>query len=473
MKKFKYIIYSFLMVMGLASCDLVGDINDIKPENSVDESTLIRDENSANLALRGVYELWRATGVTLISPAMGYLSGSLLGSGIDAGAFAKNDVKPETSSIADYYTALYRIVNYANIVMEQLEAGKAIGLAEERKDEMIGECKFHRAMAHFFLLRTFGQFYDEASPYGIVLVKKHMQENKAVPRDTVANVYQLINDDLDDAIKTAPEHITEHYYVSRMTAKALKARVLLYQKKYHDAAILAKQIIDDAESFGYVMESNFADIFKHGHLSSEAFFAPYAMGFRERLFLNMNLTSAGMYTQTIADAFVGAPKDGDINTGAGFDHRFAVEFAKNTYGPNLNGKYPLKGESTSSEQGNSYFYLRLGETYLIHAEAAIRDNQDYAAARVSLKVITDRAGYDENYVNTIPDGDLLETVRQHKWLELVGEVYEEWFDLVRYYKEGDLNITNIKSTITTDKQLIFPIPQTALAGNNQLEQNPL
>ena len=64
-------------------------------------------------------------------------------------------------------------------------------------------------------------------------------------------------------------------------------------------------------------------------------------------------------------------------------------------------------------------------------------------------------------------------VRKHKLLELVSEVYEEWFDLVRDYKEGDLNITDVKSTITSDNQLILPIPQTALAGNNLLEQNPL
>mgnify|MGYP007056496630 CR=1 FL=1 len=43
MKAFKYIVYSFLGVMGFTSCDLVGNINDIKPEYILDEKTLIRD----------------------------------------------------------------------------------------------------------------------------------------------------------------------------------------------------------------------------------------------------------------------------------------------------------------------------------------------------------------------------------------------------------------------------------------------
>ena len=64
-------------------------------------------------------------------------------------------------------------------------------------------------------------------------------------------------------------------------------------------------------------------------------------------------------------------------------------------------------------------------------------------------------------------------VRQHKMLELIAEVYEEWFDLVRYHIEGDLKISDVKPTVVSDKQLIFPIPQSALAGNNLLEQNPL
>ena len=75
-------------------------------------------------------------------------------------------------------------------------------------------------------------------------------------------------------------------------------------------------------------------------------------------------------------------------------------------------------------------------------------------------------------VGDIADDELLEAIRRHKWLDLVCENYEEWFDLVRYYKAGDLDITTVRPNITTDRQLILPIPQTTLAGNNLLIQNP-
>ena len=123
--------------------------------------------------------------------------------------------------------------------------------------------------------------------------------------------------------------------------------------------------------------------------------------------------------------------------------------------------------------GNGYIFLRLAEIYLIHAEAEARQGPThYAAARTSLKVITDRAGYPENLVNGIPDNELLEAIRQHKWLELIAENGEEWFDLVRYTQAGDLGWGTIQKKLKKEWQLIAPIPKSAMTGNNKLEQNP-
>jgi len=43
---------------------------------------------------------------------------------------------------------------------------------------------------------------------------------------------------------------------------------------------------------------------------------------------------------------------------------------------------------------------------------------------------------------------------------------------VRYYILGDLNISDLKSEITSDNQLILPFPDAALSGNGGLIQNP-
>ena len=59
-----------------------------------------------------------------------------------------------------------------------------------------------------------------------------------------------------------------------------------------------------------------------------------------------------------------------------------------------------------------------------------------------------------------------------KYIDLLFENQEEWYDMIRYYKHGDLDITTIRPNIKSDKQLILPIPQSAKAGNNLLIENP-
>ena len=73
-----------------------------------------------------------------------------------------------------------------------------------------------------------------------------------------------------------------------------------------------------------------------------------------------------------------------------------------------NGKYPYRVDEYSGI-GNGYIFMRLAEVYLIHAEAEARQGAShYAAARASLKMVTDRAGYPETLVDNIPDNELLE-----------------------------------------------------------------
>ena len=44
----------------MASCSLLGPIDDIHPENVLDDETVITDARSAEIAVNGIYEGWRA-----------------------------------------------------------------------------------------------------------------------------------------------------------------------------------------------------------------------------------------------------------------------------------------------------------------------------------------------------------------------------------------------------------------------------
>lgn len=485
----KKIISVLSVVIGLVSlhsCDLIGKIDDIKPSYQLEEDNVIWDEASANSVLRSVYEDWRARGISAFRPHMSFYSGALAETASIEGdnGFLNNNVQADNLAINNLYSALYTVINSANTTIDLLEKDMAVGMSSERKTEMIAECKFHRAMAHFYLLRHFGQFYDTSSAYGIVIRNAPFRGMEISPRESVAKVYTFILEDLEDAAKNAPETPTlgQHYYISRTTAKALQAKVLLCKKDYPEAARLAEEVIGEAAQYGYSLEEDYNQMFINGYNSTEVLFAPYAFGEDETLSVEIPRTKYGNNTLTIADRLVEGA--GNITAQTGFDARFINTFLKNPQfsgtpkddeEPQIfNNKYPHTFSISGNIQKNTYIYLRLGEVYLIAAEAEARQagSSHQVDARRYLKTITDRAGYSESYVNGIPDNELLNTIREHKWMELVSENYEEWFDLVRYYKEGALDITSIQPSIKNDSQLILPIPENAISGNNLLIPNP-
>lgn len=468
--KLKYITGTFILAVFLSACDLMNGIDNVQPQYQLQDDNYVTDRKSAELALNGVYQYWRGAGIGPFRVHMSVLAGSVAPSdnvyGIEG--CAENDFAPDNEVLDQLYSQLYTIINAANYLIEVLESDKpVIGLNATRKAEIIGECKFHRAMAHFILLRQFGQFYDESSIYGIVLRKApYIPVTPIAARDKVADCYTFILEDLTAAGNNAPEMAAPHCRVTRLTAKALKARVLLYQKKYPEAATLALEVLEKANTYGYSMEEQWKEIFQGFYESSETLFAPYTMGIVETCDIELRATKIGTYTSELSETW--APK---FDASATDDPRIKETF-KDPDPRVENGKYPY---ITRAEDiiGNGHIFLRLAEVYLIHAEAEARQGAShYAAARKSLKTITDRAGYPENTVENIPDNELLEAIRQHKWMELAIENGEEWFDLVRYTQTGDLPWGSVKGSLEKEWQLIAPIPKKALSGNKLLVQNP-
>lgn len=528
MKKWYYIWFSLIWITGLVSCDLMGNIEEITPQHQLEKEFGVSDAESAENLVRNVYLQWRKDEITSIRPSMSLMAGSiekLPGAFFEGGTeFEVNGVLPSNGVLAGLYTGFYRVINTANNALELIGDREIPGLTETRRKQLLAECYFHRGMAHFYLLRHFGQFYDLNSKYGIVLREKAVEGVEIAPRSVVADCYRLILKDLTIAGNEAPER-NKHYYVSRMTAKAMKAKVLLCMKDYAGAEALADTVIHDAPDFGYVLgrqreEEPFFDpymqIFVDGYNSAEVLFAPYVFGDVEscskpryesnskpsELLANYasELGSASLIPflpdMRFMAVFLVEPPDVGDGEGGGDSGGMVPDDGGEEWVPEsiqwnteeqewepddeeenrvYNNKY-LYGEAVVGKQGNTYFYLRLAEVYYIYAEAAIR-NGNYSGAKKKLAEVVSRYGYDADNIQALPDDKavLLELVRKHKLMDLVTENYEEWFDMIRYYYEHNLSLsdlTAIKGTLISERQLQLPIPQTALAGNHLLIQNP-
>lgn len=463
----KHILYLLLLLTGTYSCDLMGDVDQIKPYYQLDEANAIRDEKTAIQATMGIYTGWFETGVLgSFRPCLGLRIGSMnIGGPIWGGeGFSDNTIQPDNSILGSVYQILYTIINRANYVITTLEDNKDFPIDAEKKKELLGESKFHRAMAHFYLLRYFGQFYDLNSKYGVVLRRKPFKGSDLDARETVANGYQFILEDLEYAVDNAPASVSRHCFISRLTARALLAKVLLCKGDWEGAAREANTVIESAAGERQQLDS-YGNIFRHPYDSPEMLFAPYSTDYD--IFWDARIT----YSETsrkLADDLV--PGTANDTTGVGLDPRYAFTYAKDSVIGNYqaNGKYP-------QERGLTYYYLRLGEIYYISAEAEARQGSDhYALARTRLQAVLDKhCGKNFYDVSGITDAkELLETIRKHKWLDLLAEGGEEWFDAVRYHKAGDLDIRTIKPTITTEHQLTLPIPKDAIGANHLLIQNP-
>ncbi|AFL79633.1 RagB/SusD family protein [Aequorivita sublithincola DSM 14238] len=466
----KYInTFQKLVILAIAVTISSCSIDDIQPINQLTVENTIRDEASAQLVLNGVYDLGREFDVSFFPLHLaGYGDEGVLTNGVSGSTgFNTNEVPVENKFLTNLYSGQYKIINTANFLIQELEAGKAIGISDERKAGMISEAKFQRAFAHFNLLRYFGQYYDVSSKYGIVLRTTFSTELESKPRNSVQEVYNLIEADLEYAVVNGPVFI-DHFYSGSLAAKALLAKVKLYEGKYAEAATLAEEVIFNGE--GYELEFSYTDIFQNQFYSPEVIFAPFC-GPGAEGGTNMNVinrTTYSEYLRSLADAQVGDPNDGDL-TGAGsnYDPRFSFAYSDDTQGVNGQAKYPFN--SFASSQNNTLYHLRLAEMYLVHAEALTRAGGDTGLALLSLNTIRDRAGVDPKDFIDVPT--LLEDIRKEKLLELFYENGEPLFDLVRYDILGNLDASSIKPTLNNENKFVLPYPAEVLIGNNALVQN--
>ena len=534
----KHIRFQFLTLLSataltLTSCDLIGSLDGIEPEHVVTDDNYITDVSTAQTALNGVYASWRSTGVSYLRNAMSSMAHTqAMAMVMGADEYAAENIETNNSNVETAYTAYYNVINTANTFLVHINKNIP-GLSEEKRTEMIAEARCQRALAYLTLLKCFGEYWKQDSPYGVCIFQDELvRDNQPRKRSTVAETYKLISDDLDYAIAHCEQQPADHYHMSSVFAKALKAKMYMAQDNYAEAARLAEEVIGEAEAAGYALESDYAKIFDEQFNSQEMLFAPYTANPSELMDSNWYIFSPGSLLKKVADDLVPddetggdivvpdpgeggdvvvpnpgeggdvvipggdgseggdvvLPGDGDdggivIPGGDGGDFPFPPgEDDAASYDPLYTWAYTGKGMTGIAKYSkltpefmfeDSYYFMRLAEVYYIAAEAEARQGQ-YAKARTLLTTVIERAGYTEDDVNAIADGDLLGEILKHKLVDISNENFEEWFDLCRYKRKGGFEgwTEDEKAELPTFRRYLLPIPKASMGANNLLEQNP-
>jgi hypothetical protein len=164
----------------------------------------------------------------------------------DVGSYDSFKHIPTEGNISRWWNTLYEGVKRANVVIEQVPK---IQMDDALKSRYIGEASFLRGLFYFDLVRAWGDVPKITTISPLPGIQ---------PRTPKAEIFELIASDLTTAINNLPE---KSEYASldlgratRGAAKALLARVYLFQQDYVNAEKYALEVINSGQ---YSLEPDF------------------------------------------------------------------------------------------------------------------------------------------------------------------------------------------------------------------------
>ncbi len=388
---------------------------------------------------------------------------------------------PEEPRLAwrGYYRGIFR----ANTAIEGISK---VNMDENLKNRLIGESKFLRAHYYFYLVRWFGD---------IPLITRPLVESEyyTQPRAPKAEVYNLIIQDLKDAIEVLPEK--SQYSAADMgratkgAARGILSKVYLTLGDFVNAEKYALDVINSNQ---YALFANYGRIFlPEGENSSESVFEIQATALEESYSgatpYNMiqgvrGTPNLGWGFNTPSDQLIAAYEPGDPRRDATIlyvgevlpDGSGIVQDNPEMLNERYNQKAWTPNHPGLQDNGPSNIrILRYADVLLIAAEA-LNENGKPAQALVYLNQVRDRARGNRP-MSVLPrltttDQVLLRTaIWRERRVELAMEQHR-WFELVR---TGQAAARLAPFGFAAGKNELFPIPQAEIdltAG--AMVQNP-
>lgn len=384
----------------------------------------------------------------------------------------------------------YHLIGNANVVISGID--NATG-EPALKNYVKGQALVYRAFGHYKLVQLFADRYAAGGnntqlgvPY------KLNNEDLLIPRNSVEEVYALINADLDMAITALQDaNRNNKSHINQSVARGMKARVNLTQGNW-DTAIQNAQLARNG--FDLMSQETYAAGFKSDSEGNSEFMwaSQITAGDQSRTF-----TDFGAYVSRnfSGNAVRGNPK---AISKVLYDQISATDVRKTLWDPT--GDHPdveLTTGHTRHPYTNQKFLvldngssridiplMRAAEMYLIEAEAnARKGGSDAQTAQVLFDFASSR---DNSYTLSTNTGQaLIDEIMIQRRVELWCEGFR--FDdlkrlnqdLVRVVGSADTGthqasfIANADFIPAGDKRWVFLIPRLEIDANPNVEQNPL
>ncbi|MHA4894318.1 RagB/SusD family nutrient uptake outer membrane protein [Pedobacter sp. PWIIR3] len=446
------VVFSLGLLFTLGSCKKLIEIN--PSSTQLLTSTVFTDSATVQSTLGGMYSTFGIQSGPYrlgLSTLPAFSADELQYVGTNFDNYANNAILSTDANVNSIWTNTYSAIYSANAIIEGVLGSSAI--STNFKNQAMAEARFIRSFCYFYLINLYGDVP--------LILTTDVAKNITLPRTPVATVYAQIIEDL----KFAQNNLRADYSISAGTrtrvnkwaATAMLARVYLYIGDWANAEAQASSVIGNTALFELNRDLNKVFV----PTSKEAIFQLYNdnNGYTWYAITVLPNPVSKVPTYVFNPALTAGFETGDARKTA-----WAATLVYNgvTY------TYPYKYKSiTLSANAEYYTLLRLGEQFLIRAEARAQQG-NINGAKDDLFAIRDRAGLGVSTATDKPSALL--AVEQERRIELNNEWGHRWLDLKRTGRVNTV-IKSLKPNFNPDAAL-YPIPNAQRLLNSSLTQNP-
>ncbi len=463
-------------------------ILEVDPQSSITDATYFHSEGDFDPYVTGIYTSMRsfANNITYGTER----SEELISASNSRFSVAwSQNITPSSGAIN--YNAWYSAIGNCNLLLEKIK-GFEFASNPDLKKRILAETYSLRGYFYFSLTRIIGD-----AP---LMLQAVVNENvPLLPRSPAVDVMKQINADLDSAIllyksmsNFSPSNYPSKYRFSYGATQALKADAKLWSAKvlaggapdFNDAITA----INEVEATGVSLNANFKNVTGlrapgNPEVILSAYFSRDETGgnYGVNALPFLSIIQGALNLDSIPYTFSSANGQGayqisslskSLFTADPNDKRIPYTWIteRQNSGPQISWitKYPGTKYSDDRVSDNDIIIYRLADVYLMKAEAyAGIDNTDSAIDYTNK--VRQRAGI-ADYSGAIDKQSVEKAILDERGRELYFE-NKRWYDLVRFYKGGTIDIyTYIPNLIGKRTPIFWPLNSTVLANNTLLVQ---
>ena len=475
---------SCFILMFTTACN--DDLLDTQPETSIPESIAFRTPEKILAQTNNLYKQLQNQSFyggrfIVFNEQRADQFGQNDGNAATGSAVWNQNVASTNDFVNNVWSVGYTAINASNILISKMNETTVI--SKELAKNYIAEAKFVRAFCYFSLIQTYAKPYNQdKTSLGLPLRLTPITTsgNNDLARSSVEMVYNQILKDLDEAEADLPvSYATPLLNTSRakkVTAIALKTRVLLVQNNFDKVISEAKKIVSATAPFQYTegtltqkLEPNYTSIFGGSYTGTEAVFSiPFANSTTETPSAQFALAYNYLTQPIIFLAAAGIVSDPVFSA--------AADARSGLIGTNTANQKVLKKFSVTTAPFRDYVpVIRYAEILLNYAEAAANTN-DLVQAEALLKAVRNRSN--PTYVFPVNDiatkEALLTAIQKERDIEFLGEGFR-LMDLQRKVqtlpaKKGSIGTAPL--VLPTSSNYIWPIPSGEISTNKLMVPNP-